>query len=248
MGSHRKYPFGYYMEMGMVVPEPCECEIVQYIFTEYQNGASFKELVNAMAKRGVQYDTGKQWNKNMIARILEDSRYIGNRGYPPIITQDQFNAVTVCRNKKISNIQRSEVQKVLRQKCKCSTSGTIENDVLRLLNGLCGEINKIATPNTRIVKIATAARLEVELDALLKKLPVDQATAEEKVFQLAVARYEQIGNEDYETHRLKRVFKQNKPSTELDAKLIIDTVSEITETSDGSICIRLKNNQIIGKG
>lgn len=81
----------------------------------------------------------------------------------------------------------------------------------------------------------------------LQALPVNESGAKQAIFQLAAAQYEAIGNEEYETQRLRRIFQNREPTQELDANLIKNTVSEIIVATDGSVSIRLKNNQIIGK-
>ena len=144
MGSSRKLPFGYKMERGCITCKQEECCAVKFIFTEYQYGASFKELADIMAQKGILYDRSKPWNKNMIARILQDARYTGADGYPVIISQDQFDYVSLKRSKKRTSSRRTEAQKVLRQKCNKTITQTIEYEVLRLLNRLCGEIEIMA--------------------------------------------------------------------------------------------------------
>lgn len=247
MGSNRKLPFGYKMKNGHIVLHSAECHEVQYIFEEYQKGASFKELTSAMAQKGIPYDGDKPWNKNMVARILEDSRYTGEREYSQIISQEQFDAVALRRSKNRNPIQKTDAQKILRQKCKEPISPTVEKEVLRHLNGLCGGFESVWAIETQQPKNTTEAQLKDELDGLLQRLPVNQPAAEKLIFQLAIARYEAIGNEEYETQRLHRIFQCREPSDELDAQLIKDTVSEVIIAADGSISICLKNNQIIGK-
>lgn len=247
MGSNRKLPFGYMMKNGRIALNLAESREVQYIFEEYQKGASFKELTSAMAQKGIPYDGDKPWNKNMIARILEDSRYTGEREYPQIITQEQFDAVVLRRSKNRNPIQKTDAQKVLRQKCKEPISLTIEKEVLRHLNSLCECFERIEVINTQLPKSAAEAQLKDELEGLMQRLPVDQPAAEKLIFQLASTRYGSIGNEEYETQRLRRIFQQRAPSDELDAQLIKDTVSEVIVSADGSVSVRLKNNQIIGK-
>ena len=154
MGSNRKLPFGYKMKNGHIVLHSAECREVQYIFEEYQKGASFKELTSAMAQKGIPYDGDKPWNKNMVARILEDSRYTGEREYSQIISQEQFEAVALRRSKNRNPIQKTDAQKVLQQKCKKPISPTVEKEVLRHLNGLCGCFESIWA----IDKLAFAAK------------------------------------------------------------------------------------------
>ena len=247
MGSSRKLPFGYKMERGRIACQQEECCAVKYIFTEYQYGASFKELADIMAQKGILYDRSKPWNKNMIARILQDTRYTGADGYPVIISQDQFDSVSLKRSKKRTSSRRTEAQKVLRQKCNKTITQLVEYEVLRLLNSLCGEIEIMAQTITLTAKNTAEANLASKLKKQLKMLPADQDAAEKLIFQLAIARYEAIGNEEYETQRLHRIFQCREPSDELDVQLIKDTVSEVIVSADGSVSVRLKNNQIIGK-
>ena len=75
MASKRKMVFGYRMELGDIVPSPNEAETVRYIYTRYLAGASFQCLANELNQKVLPYHTGKSWNKNMVARILEDDRY-----------------------------------------------------------------------------------------------------------------------------------------------------------------------------
>lgn len=247
MGSNRKLPFGYKMEMGRVILHPVEYKEVQYIFSEYQKGASFKELTDTMEQKGVPYDGDKPWNKNMIARILADSRYIGESGFPQIIAKEDFDAVIQRREKKKPVIQITEAQKVLRKKSNAAITPTIENEVLRHLNSLCRETQRIKNTAQPKEKSGQETKLELELEEMLQMLPVDQTAAKDLIFRLAVSQYESIGNEEYETQRLRRIFERRTLSEELDAQLIKDTITEVIVTADGTVSIRLKNNQIIGK-
>ena len=102
MASKRKMVFGYRMEFGDIIPSPNEAETVQYIYATYLTGASFQHLAKELDKRDVPYDAGKHWNVNMVARILEDSRYIGTEVYPALISAEQFQAVQERRKQKRS--------------------------------------------------------------------------------------------------------------------------------------------------
>ena len=83
--GNRKQPFGYKMEFGEIVPQPREAEAVQSIYQQYLAGASFNQLAEQLQTEGVPYDADKPWNKNMVARILEDDRYIGGKNFPALI-------------------------------------------------------------------------------------------------------------------------------------------------------------------
>ena len=87
MGSNRKRPFGYRMELGESVLHPAEAETVRWIYDSYLAGASYNALVDKLQERGIPYDGDKPWNKNMAARILADRRYTGEGGFPSIIAK-----------------------------------------------------------------------------------------------------------------------------------------------------------------
>ena len=86
--GNRKQPFGYRVVMGEIALHPQESKLVEYIFQQYLAGATYNTLVEELREQSIPYDEGKLWNKNMIARILEDSRYTGERGYPPVIDRE----------------------------------------------------------------------------------------------------------------------------------------------------------------
>ena len=77
----RKQPFGYKMKLGEIVPQTQEAEAVRSIYLQYLAGASFKQLAEQLQTEDVPYDEDKSWNKNMVARILEDDRYIGEKEF-----------------------------------------------------------------------------------------------------------------------------------------------------------------------
>lgn len=85
MANKRKIPFGYRMESGTLLPQTTEAETVRWIYASYLRGNSLKGLADKLREQGVPYMEGKVWNKNMVARILEDQRYAGTEDFPAII-------------------------------------------------------------------------------------------------------------------------------------------------------------------
>lgn len=245
MGSNRKQPFGYKMELGQIVIHPEEAEAVRYLFREYNQGKSFRDLTKAMVDWGIPYDGDKPWNKNMIARILADGRYTGLPPYPLLIPFALFGAVTEKRVKRAAPIQQSPAQKLLRQKCECKVTPEIDSEVLALLNKLIQSPSLIQSPPTPNVPAVTA--LEAAVDDLLRQLPVDEEQEEKASFALASARYAAIGSEEYEAQRLRRLLQGLEPMNQLDAGLIRQSIHSITVDGNSVVKIRLKNTQIIGK-
>ena len=94
MAANRKLPFGYEMQSGTVVPHPDESEIVRIIFQKYVSGCSYKKLTQELCRQPVPYLPGKTWNKNMIARILADNRYLGTEIFPQVIDPQLYHTAS----------------------------------------------------------------------------------------------------------------------------------------------------------
>lgn len=248
MGSNRKQPFGYTMEFGHIVVHQEEARYVMQIFLKYNQGASFKELAEMMQKTGVTYDMDKPWNKNMVARILGDSRYTGKNGFPVIIGEDTYLTAVTKRSKKTTPTQKSEAQKILRKKCGCRPTKYVENEVLYLLNRLIADPDIIETPKAPITQNQRLDILRSELDEMIHQLPVDETATRKKIMEVAVAMYGEIDPREYETYRLKREFQKEQVRSELDADLISMSVSAVYIESSGNIKIKLRNEQIIERG
>ena len=73
MMGNRKLPFGYQIKLGEVVVNPAEAKMVDDMFHWYIGGDSYSVLVKKLQEQPVRYSEGKPWNKNMVARILEDN-------------------------------------------------------------------------------------------------------------------------------------------------------------------------------
>ena len=91
--GNRKLPFGYQMRFGDVIPYPDEAEAVQKTYQNYLAGASFRQIAEGLQAQGIPYDGDKQWNKNMVARILENERYTGIGPFPALVPAELFRAV-----------------------------------------------------------------------------------------------------------------------------------------------------------
>ena len=67
---------------------------VQNIFTTYLAGLSYQALADRMNADNIPFSQESPlWNKHKIKRMLENSRYAGENGYPSIIDQDIFRQV-----------------------------------------------------------------------------------------------------------------------------------------------------------
>lgn len=91
--------YGYKIENNKFLLELEEAKIVKKIFSDYINGSSFKRIADELTSLGVVYFGDKStWNKNTVARIIENKNYIGTEKYPPIIDEDTYVAAEKKRS------------------------------------------------------------------------------------------------------------------------------------------------------
>ena len=242
--GNRKLPFGYQMRMGEIVRNEPEAKAVQDIFLQYTLGASLREIAEQMSKTDPTYDEGKSWYKNMIARILENSKYTGVDSYPKLVDIKLFEAAAEKRPTKQRLPERTPAQKALKRVCSKLPTPEIEKEVMYLLGRLTEKPERITQPTE--TPAPTHTNTQAELDEVLNTQPLDEDAARSLICKLAREQYDAIGNEEYETERLRRLFAAFECTAELNAELLQSAVSAVLVTRQ-AVRLQLKNGQIIGK-
>ena len=242
--GNRKLPFGYQMRMGEIIRNEPEAKAVQDIFLQYTLGASLKEIAEQMSKTGPAYDEGRSWNKNMIARILENTKYTGADSYPRLVDIKLFEAAAEKRQTKQRLPERTPAQKALKRVCSKLPTPEIEKEVMYLLGRLTEKPERITQPTE--TPAPTHTNTQAELDEVLNTQPLDEDAARSLICKLAREQYDAIGNEEYETERLRRLFAAFECTAELNAELLQSAVSAVLVTRQ-AVRLQLKNGQIIGK-
>ena len=242
--GNRKLPFGYQMRMGEIVRNDSEAKAVQDIFLQYTLGASLKEIAEQMNKTGPTYDEGKSWNKNMVARILENAKYTGADSYPKLVDIKIFEAAAEKRQTKQRLPERTPAQKALKRICSKSSTPEIEQQVTHLLGRLAEQPERITQPETAPAIIQTDTQRK--LDDVLNTQPLDEEAARSLICKLAQEQYAAIGNEEYETERLRRLFASFECTAKLNAELLQSAVSAVLVTRQ-TVRLQLRNGQIVGK-
>lgn len=106
----RNIPYGYQYKNGSIAIQETEIKIVKRIFTEYLNGLSLLKIAEQLNNEHIEYMPGVcGWNKSRIKRIIEDERYLGTNGYPPIIGEDTHKTLMLIKSEK--NTQKSTNRK-----------------------------------------------------------------------------------------------------------------------------------------
>ena len=242
--GNRKQPFGYKMELGEIVPQPQEAETVRSIYLQYLAGASFKQLAEQLQTEDVPYDVDKPWNKNMVARVLEDERYIGERNFPALIPTEQFHAAQERRKEMRPAYKQTPAQKELRKLCGGIVPDSVARKVLKILNQVVDDPQLIKIESSSVPTAEDIRQRRLELDKLLQTPPVDEEIARQKAMELAVLTLVSVEMEEYEAHRLRSIFGKQTKMQELDADLLKQGVRKIECRSD-DVRIILKNNQVL---
>lgn len=241
--GNRKQPFGYRMTLGEITSQPEEAELVRFIFQGYSTGATLGELTKALCRQDIPYYEGRTWNKNMVSRILEDRRYIGEKDYPALIEPEQLRAAAEKRTARARPPQKTPAQKALRRLCGAPPSEQVEKFVTDLLNELIRCPDRVQ-PAASQQAAAACGKTREDLTSALERQPIDEDNARALLLQLAAEQYDAIGNTEYETVRLRRLFTGCKPMMEPDAELLQSAVSKVRVTSN-CVTVTLKNGQTI---
>ena len=240
----RKQPFGYKVKLGEIVPQPQEAETVRSIYLQYLAGASFKQLAEQLQTEDVPYDEDKSWNKNMVARILEDDRYIGEKEFPALIPTKQFPAAQERRKEMCPEYKQTPAQKELRKLCGGIVPDSVARKVLKILNQVVDDPQLIKIESSSVPTTEDIRQRRLELDKLLQTPPADEEIARQKAMELAVLTLVSVEMEEYEAHRLRSIFGKQAKMRELDANLLRQSVRKITYGSK-TVKVLLKNDQVL---
>lgn len=268
MPSIRKTPFGYQVRCGNYAIVDSEADAVRRIYKGYAAGASYKSLTEMLNASSVLYDVGKTWNKNMIARILSDSRYIGG-DYPAIISTEQYREVQAILSMKTSNNTPNEYLTTIAQKTICGICGakvsrrngfgywrchqcsmekiklpeqSVTEKVSSMLQVLIANPSLVQVPSHKADDVSKLMRLENELTRELDNPDHSLEKARSLAMQIASEKYVLLDNSKYETERIRIALESSSNNM---PEVLISIVSQVILYPDQAIAIRLKNEQII---
>ena len=121
----RTVPFGYAVEKGKKVIVADEAAVIIEVYEHYCSGETFKQIADSLTARGVKYlKNDSQWNKNNVARLIDDSRYLGNEEYPQIVPAELYERVRTCREGR--SAKKAELHsdiKLIKDKLVCGQCG-----------------------------------------------------------------------------------------------------------------------------
>ena len=101
MKKKRALPYGYTMANGKIVVDETEAEIIRQIFKEYKDGLTMSELASKLTMLCIPYcEKRVEWNKSVIARIIDNEKYTGLDGFLPIIGIEEYREAQVCKTER----------------------------------------------------------------------------------------------------------------------------------------------------
>lgn len=125
MAWQRTIPFGYEMKNGEIQCCPTEAQAVKRIFALYTDGLAYSAIAEEMMRQGIGYHKHTpQWNKNMVKRILENERYLGEKEYPQIIEQEHFLNAQLLKGSKTVYAPSPDYINPIRRKSVCGVCGS----------------------------------------------------------------------------------------------------------------------------
>lgn len=269
--KNRKLPFGYEMRMGKMCLKEREAELVKLIFQRYSEGISYNQIVSILSNQPIPYrETGQPWNKNMVARILQDERYTGTTEFPLVVDPDLFQEVQQKRPLTGGSSRNAKEMRQLRELVVCASCGSRLTKNLHdnwsclkcgapsvklrdqaLLESIQSLLLPLAREPGQVVEPPGQPRdhrdLETQLEQLLSKPGQDEARAKELALALAEAQLADIDSKRYETIRICSLLKkQGEQPLETDQiRMIVKTVYL---HPDRSLSLKLKNGQAIERG
>lgn len=265
--ANRKLPFGYCMQNGQICVVDAEAEMIRMIFTSYAEGNSYETLAEWLNDGRHTYSPGKRWNKNTLARILQDERYLGNSVYPAILAPGAFQRRKPTASGKLNYPQIKDIRILARcavcgkpihrertDTWRCphcmasavnSTDKRLMDSVAELLQGLCQRPDAVVSPAGADIESENVLTAKNGFTHELENEEFDEPTARAKAISLAAARFDALGSEDYETMRIQYILARTEQNGGLDTALLRQITSAILIFPTGEVRLRLKNRQII---
>lgn len=276
MKKKRYLPFGYQMIKGQYEVVPEESKLIQKIFHQYLAGISLQRLAMIAEETGLKFrENANGWNKNMIARILDDERYWNGEPFPTIISRELAIKVTHLRRSKAmpESPIRFLQKKTTCPQCgehlsrnskdfprifwECKKCGTrfgpfSDEDILKAVSqkflNLCrnpGLAEETEGLDNQLSLKVT--RLTHEIDQTLNQRQVEPEKTLSLILECAAEKYQvcQMGRLDHRTWIIQEKLKEHSEDKEMDRQLFSQIIEKVILEPKGSVKLQLINEKII---
>jgi hypothetical protein len=241
------------MRGGKYLVEPTESEAVRWIFEMYLNGMSLKSIAAEMT---VPYNTDKiLWNKNMVSRILENKRYVGDDIYPQVVEQGIFeraNAIKAEKGKAVLPVDSTAkyVRGLLRyannMECRRLSVSDIKALTVTTINTLIVDPTLAAPIDS--VEYKPTAKLTIAEEKIKEQMNDPAADADKLMTDILLAasmRYDCINYDDRDkTDHLFDILTRHEKIEDFDMELTQKVIKYIS-VDCGTISAELVNGKTI---
>ena len=266
----RKLPFGYHIRDGQIQIKENEAQIVRMIFDQYAAYPSYGRLTDKLNGQDVPYVPEKPWNKNMVARILQDERYLGDATYLQIVTPKSYQRAEAAKPDVSGTADCVEIKDIrilarcglchgpMRRErkdrwycphCMDSPASIKDSHLIlsadQLLRRLREQADTAAPSPAVPANDEAIQRAQDDFAHELDKPEFDESAATTMALSLAAARLNALGSEDYETMRIRYILASAEQHDGLDIVLLRQITSAILIYPTGAVSLKLKNSQIV---
>lgn len=276
MKKIRYFPFGYRMVGGKIEIVPEEAKLLHKIAGHYLKGWSLLRLADMAEESGISYrENANGWNKNMIARILDDVRYWNGIQYPPIFSRELGEQLATMRKSKATLQPPTNFIRKRLICCRCGASVLRNTNSHPRIHWVCKACQTRIEPldDTELLVAVTekflticrdpqmvepehvsgqslslqAARLTNEINQMLNQREVEPDRLLPLILECAAEKYKtcRIRESDHVTLRLLTLLQEHTEDKELDRELFEQTVKQVILQSDGSVRLRLVNDKVV---
>ncbi len=273
MAQNRVIPYGYQMIGGAIVAHSSEAAVVKIIFQMYVDGKSYLTIANWLTTEEIRYMPSKPtWNKNMVARILQNEIYLGTEKYPSIIDSVQFH-MSKSAKKPYTHTEPKEIKELkpllvcsqcgekLRRRVKkngthrwyCVTDinhisvdvsdDSILEDISSIQRTLAN--TKLEMHSTNNLSIETI-RLHNEIDRLLEQTELQVEEIKNNILKLAAVKYSLCSDTSHTEQAILEKLKHSE--NVVDTNLLVKLLESIQVSQTGVDEILLKCGKYIRKG
>ena len=267
----RTVPFGYAVEKGKKVSVADEAAVIIEVYEHYCSGETFKQIADSLTARGVKYlKNDSQWNKNNVARLIDDSRYLGNEEYPQIVPTELYERVRTCREGR--SAKKTELHsdiKLIKDKlvcgqcgkpfsrknkwktrekwicssgCKCSVY-LDDITIIRNINSVIANPMVCTLQGKNIssyTPTSNITRLTNDVNRMLEQTKIEFMTVANSILECASEKFD-CCNIEVNDELTQLILEMFAEATGFNEELIAQTVEQIIIDENGKIKLRVKS-------
>lgn len=267
----RTVPFGYAVEKGKKVSVADEAAVIIEVYEHYCSGETFKQIADSLTARGVKYlKNDSQWNKNNVARLIDDSRYLGNEEYPQIVPAELYERVRTCREGR--SAKKAELHsdiKLIKDKlvcgqcgkpfsrknkwktrekwicssgCKCSVY-LDDITIIRNINSVIANPMVCTLQGKNIssyTPTSNITRLTNDVNRMLEQTKIEFMTVANSILECASEKFD-CCNIEVNDELTQLILEMFAEATGFNEELIAQTVEQIIIDENGKIKLRVKS-------